>query len=339
MRHIRIQVAIVVVLGLLGISGVGRSALAQTNAGPDLTGSWASINHEDALERRDGPFLVDYLGIPFTEEGRELALATSVSRFQTIERQCQMWPPDYIVFGPQGIKVWSTNDPITGALIAYHIGAIEDRTEMAIWMDGRPHPSAGAPHTRAGFWTGGWKGNTLITRTTHVKAGIIRRNGAQHSDQATYTTYFTRHGDRMTITQFIKDPFYLTEPLVISKDFQLNQTNAAQLPIGPPCVAGYEGTPVAVPHYLPGKNESQDDLLNAYAIPREAALGGAETAYPEYRKKLKPVYVRPAKCLRNCFGPGADPTAAPPRGGAGAPGGQRGGDASAPATTPAPSQR
>lgn len=320
----RIHTAVVVALGLLGIASAGRLAFAQASPpGPDLTGSWGSINHEDALERGQGPFLVDYLGIPFNEEGRALALSTSLSRFQTIERQCQLWPPDYIVIGPQGLKIWTTNDQVSGAVIAYHIGAIEDRAELVIWMDGRSHPSAEAPHTRAGFSTGQWKGNTLIVRTTHVKAGIIRRNGAQHSDEATYTTYFTRHGDRMTATVFIRDPFYLTEPLVISKSLQLNQANNAQSPIGVPCVAGYEGTSAeAVPHYLPGQNDALDDLPKAYAIPREAALGGAETMYPEFRKKIKDAYVRPERCLRNCGGPagrGGGPPPPPPQGGAPAP--------------------
>ena len=42
--------------------------------------------------------------------------------------------------------------------------------------------------------------------TTHMKAGILRRNGAPHSDQATMTTRFFRHGDIMTVTARIDDP-------------------------------------------------------------------------------------------------------------------------------------
>jgi len=33
---------------------------------------------------------------------------------------------------------------------------------------------------------------------------------------------------------------------------------------------------------------------------REVVLGGAETLYPAYRKKLKDTYVAPAKCPANC---------------------------------------
>ena len=33
---------------------------------------------------------------------------------------------------------------------------------MTIWMDGRPQPSKYAEHTRGGFTTGRWEGNTLV---------------------------------------------------------------------------------------------------------------------------------------------------------------------------------
>ena len=46
-------------------------ALAQI----DLSGSWASKNHEDALERGAGPNPDDFAGIPFNESGRAKALS------------------------------------------------------------------------------------------------------------------------------------------------------------------------------------------------------------------------------------------------------------------------
>ena len=50
------------------------------------------------------------------------------------------------------------------------------RADRTIWMDGRPHPSKYAPHTWAGFTTGEWRGSTLVTTTTHLKWGWVRRN-------------------------------------------------------------------------------------------------------------------------------------------------------------------
>jgi hypothetical protein len=45
-----------------------------------------------------------------------------------------------------------------------------------------------------------------------------------------------------------------------------------------------------------------DELTKLYNIPREAALGGAETMYPAYREKIKDKFTIPAKCQRNCGG-------------------------------------
>lgn len=291
---------IVVAAALVGLLGAGRSASAQVPFGQsDLSGSWSPVLQEDSLIRFAGPTIVDYLGLPFNEEGRALALATAVSRHATIERQCQLWPQHYLSTGPFGMKIWNDLDPMSGMPVAWHIGAWEDRAETVIWMDGRPHPPAEAMHTRGGFWTGKWRGQTLTTTATHMKAGNLRRNGAQMSDQSTLTSHFIRHGDQMTVVMFVEDPVYLTEVMAVSTDYTLD-SNGVTSAIGPPCVASFEGVAYdAVEHYLPGANPFVDDLT-VYGIPRDAALGGAEGMYPEYRKKLKAAYVRPEKCVRNC---------------------------------------
>src|SRR6188474_2545301 len=82
-----------IAIALVCVSVVmSRTASAQT----DLAGSWASINHEDALERGAGPYQVDYTGIPMNEEGRAKGLSYSASQFSMLERQCAFWPPHYI---------------------------------------------------------------------------------------------------------------------------------------------------------------------------------------------------------------------------------------------------
>jgi hypothetical protein len=42
----------------------------------------------------------------------------------------------------------------------------------------------------------------------------------------------------------------------------------------------------AVPSFLPGANPSLEDFAAAHQLPLEATRGGADTMYPEYRKKL-----------------------------------------------------
>jgi len=46
-----------------------------------------------------------------------------------------------------------------------------------------------------------------------------------------------------------------------------------------------------------------DEMMKLYNIPREAALGGAETMYPAFRDKLKEKFMIPPRCTRNCGAP------------------------------------
>lgn len=257
-----------------------RTAAAQM----EITGSWAARNHE--FLTGDG-LPVDFTGIPLTEEGRIRALSYSESQLSMLERQCQGWPPFYFVQGPFGLKISSETDPLKGNVISYTIGAWEDRPAITIWMDGRPHPSQYAEHTRAGFTTGKWEGNTLVTYTTHIKAGFLRKTGAPSSDQATMTARFYRHGDILTVLAIVEDPIYLAQPFLVSRSFQVSATPMS--PIGPPCVSAYEGnTGETAPHYAPEKNPFVDEMTEKYGVPRDAAIGKPETLYPEYRKKISP---------------------------------------------------
>ena len=252
------------------------------HAQAEITGSWAARNHE--VLAGDG-LPVDFTGIPLNEEGRIRALSYSESQLSMVERQCQGWPAFYFVQGPFGLKIWSETDPLKGSVISYTIGAWEDRAPITIWMDGRPHPSRNAEHTRSGFTTGKWEGSTLVAYTTHMKAGFLRKTGAPSSDEATMTTRFYRHGDIMTVLAIIEDPIYLAEPWILSRSFQLS---AAPLsPIGPPCITTSEATErETAPHYLPEKNPFVDELTMKYGVPRDAAIGKPETLYPEYLKKM-----------------------------------------------------
>jgi hypothetical protein len=178
-----------------------------------------------------------------------------------------------------------------------------DRDVTTIWVDGRPHPSPNAPHTYGGFTTGVWEGDTLTTYTTHMKASMIRRNGAPVSDQATMTMHIFRHGDLLTIRAVMEDPVYFSEPYVRSRVWELdpgvNLGNGVSSPCEPIAELPRADTGDVVPHYLPGKNPFVNELTEKHNIPVEAVLGGAETMYPEYRKKLTG-YVPPAICKRYC---------------------------------------
>jgi len=78
---------------------------------------------------------------------------------------------------------------------------------------------------------------------------------------------------------------YLTEPFIRTTDWQLDPDQQ----IAPyPCesVVEVERPLGVVPHHLPGTNPFLNEFADKYKIPAEAARGGAETMYPEYRLKI-----------------------------------------------------
>jgi hypothetical protein len=260
--------------------------------------------HQDWKLRLPGPDPVDYIGIPLNDAGRERALLFDYSIQGQPEHQCGYYTPFYQALGPQGMKMWSESDPVRGnQVVAWKINGFIDVDVATIWMDGRPHPPERGFHPFAAFTTGTWEGNVLVTRTTHMKEGYVRRNGSPSSDRATMTQHFVRHGDYLTIMTRIEDPVYLSEPYVVSRIWQLNPqmtlatTPSACEPISE--VARFDA-PGIVPHFLPGKNPFVNEVAGYYKIPVETVLGGAETMYPEYRKTLKGKYKRPAECTRYC---------------------------------------
>jgi hypothetical protein len=284
----------------------------------DLTGTWAKKSQNDNGNAREQ---VDFLGMPLSADGRAKALSYNIASLSATERQCQMYTPFYLFVGPFSLQITSDLDPITQKLVAWKIAGWIDRDVTTIWMDGRPRPSEFAPHPHGGFTSGQWEGDTLTAVATHFKLGDMKRHRAMSSDRATLTYRFTRHGDLLTVTGILEDPVYLAEPYVLTEMFKLDP-NANLLPLTA-CepieeLPSLHQNPGLVPHYLPGKNPFVNEATGHYNIPLEAVLGGPETMYPEYRKKLKDTYVMPPPCKEGCGGPPAPPAApagrgAPPR--------------------------
>ena len=87
---------------------------------------------------------------------------------------------------------------------------------------------------------------------------VLRRTAARKADRATLTEHFVRHGNVLTHISIVTDPVYLTEPLIKTQNFGLNDRvqngNGAWLW---PCeyVDEVANRPQGVvPNYLVGKN-------------------------------------------------------------------------------------
>jgi len=285
----------------------------------DFSGSWVPLYHEDLPDRIPGPELGDYLGLPLNDAARLRADSYDADRISVVpEYQCRPHSADYSMRGLANMRVDTIRDPVTQRAIAFHTRITFQEMERTVWLDGRPHPSEYAPHTWQGFSTGTWNDNMLDIYTTHLKESYLKRNGVPRSDKATFTEHWVRHGNYLTVATVVTDPAFLTEPLVRTQTWVLDPGQVIARDI---CETVAEVPKAAdyVPNHLPGTNPFLHEVADWYGLPYDATRGGAETLYPEYRKKMsKPEHARD-RCERYCSC-GAEgqvclsPTAAPPPG-------------------------
>ena len=259
---------------------------ARTLIPPDIAGEWRLENSEDDTTAQ--PPLGDYTGIPFNEAGRMRSDTTAESIWGTPEYQCRPHSAPHQWRGLGGARILKEQDPLTREVKAYHIQFMRS-LDRPVFMDGRPHPPAWAPHTWTGFSTGEWIGNTLKVTTTHLKDGYLKRGGPQTSDMYSMTEFITRHGDVMTIITVIDDPIYMDEPYVHSTTYAYDPTASVAHEVCNSSAFAENGGSNRhwVPHFLPGENHARDEWLkDENWFPAPAALGGVKTIYPEYRGTL-----------------------------------------------------
>ncbi|HEY6612879.1 MAG TPA: hypothetical protein VIZ32_00125 [Vicinamibacterales bacterium] len=257
----------------------------------DLSGYWAPTLHEDLMERGAGSEIADFGGFPLNEAGRLWALSYDPSRVTLRHHQCEAYLAPYQMRALGNFRIWEERESHTQRLLAIHVWAQTTEGHRIIWMDGRPHPPAWAPHTFRGFSTGQFVGNALVVSTTHMKNGALRRgNGVPQSDQATLTEYFVRHSDHLTNVTVVTDPVFLSEPIVRSNDYY-------RQPVDPGAwlYACDDGEQIldrpadAVPHYLFGQQPYAREFSGRYKLPLAASLLGGVTMYPELGARLRTV--------------------------------------------------
>ena len=251
----------------------------------DLSGAWQPAPAEEAL---GNPDLVDYTGLPINDAARQWALSWDPDRLGLSEHQCQVHTAAYIYGGPHRLRIWEERDPQTQDLVAIRNYISTYEQNRTIWMDGRPHPPEYAAHTWMGFSTGKWEGNILTAYTTHLKQGWDRRNGVPSSDKITLTEHFIRHGNQLTHVSVVTDLIYLTEPLVKTQVYSSAANSEGNWLWPCEYVEELPGTPRSMVHsYMPGQNPFLTEFAAKNQIPLDAALGGPQTMYPEFRDRMK----------------------------------------------------
>ena len=119
----------------------------------------------------------------------------------SVSRVCL--PPSivYSMQGPFPMEIHQATELIVVRLEYYDLVRV-------IFMDGRPHLPASAPHTKVGDSIGRWEGGTLVVDTTHLSESTITNNGLNHSDNVHMIERFWLSADGKTLMarQEFEDP-------------------------------------------------------------------------------------------------------------------------------------
>lgn len=291
---------------LAAACSAGLMYAAVAPAQVDLSGQWVLESTQDAIKYDEGPLTDMFAGIPLNDAGKQAGVTYPGDEGQELNRQCQPWPTHYLLMGPWGGRFAAVRNA-QGQLVAWTLNSpAYDRLPITIWMDGRAAPPPLALHTFGGFNTGKWEGATLVVSTSQLKDAYLERNGLPSSNKETDTFFFTRHGDEMTLMAVINDPVYLEAPWVLARTLKLLSAGSElRDPIlycmPAEVLAGFtDGYHSAIE--LPPREAQQAAFMQKkYDLPPEATLGGAETMYPEFAKKLDKEYKIPtAYCSLYC---------------------------------------
>ena len=271
---------------------VGTRTLAQGppaaggGARTDIAGDWAQVNNEDQPHRAPGPELGDYTGLPLNDADRQKAEAWDATILSQPERQAQAHPAQYWMRGPgPALRILKILDPVTQVQVAYSVAGGFGRADRVVWLDGRPHPSDYSEHTWDGYSTGVWVEGQLVVTTTHMKQGVIQRNGSATSPYGVMTEHWFRHNDLMSMFSSVNDPIFLEEPMVRTQTWRWNPNG--NMAFGNPFESVDElgDKPLGwVPFFAMGT--MQTEYATVHNIPLKATLGGKDSLYPEFQLKI-----------------------------------------------------
>lgn len=182
-------------------SGFWSVRFEQTPSGRDmidqLPANAAFINDSGAGELGKD----DFAGLKLTKRGKEEVRNYNYQDELKIENTCVDPSVIYYMQSPFPMEIYQGRDMMVFKMEYFDMVRI-------IFMDGRSHPPADAPHTKSGHSIGHWEGNTLVVDTTHISSGTIMNNGLNHSENIHMVERYRMSGDGETLwaTQVYDDP-------------------------------------------------------------------------------------------------------------------------------------
>jgi hypothetical protein len=185
----------------------------------DLSGYW---NREGDADNGYSREVVDLLGMPVSADGRAKALSYDIASLSATERQCQMYPPTYLLTGPsaQNLERAGSDHAEAAGLEDRRLG----RPRRHDHLDGRPariRRSTRRTRTAASRPAGG-RATASSPSPPTSRWATSSGTSASAATAPRFTYRFTRYGDLLTVTGILEDPVYLAEPYVLTEIFKLN---------------------------------------------------------------------------------------------------------------------
>jgi hypothetical protein len=122
---------------------------------------------------------------------------------QELKRENTCVPPSVVFYmqAPFPMEIYQGRDLIVLKMEYFDMVRV-------VFLDGRPHPPESAPHSRSGFSTGRWDGDTLVVETSHIEPGTFMNNGFSHSAHIKLSERFrlSPDGNTLWLTQVYEDP-------------------------------------------------------------------------------------------------------------------------------------
>jgi hypothetical protein len=214
--------------------GAGPAAPAPTaraSAPKDFTGYWVSTVTEHWHLRMLMPPKGDYAMLPLNPEARKMADAYDAAKDAAEGNQCKSYGPPALMRIPGRIYLhWADDNTL-------QLDADSGTQTRTFRFGNAPAPAGQAAewqgYSRASFEGLSARGRgaptkgtgQLRVRTTQMKSGYLRKNGAPYSENATLEEYFDTftepNGDSwLVVTAIITDPKYLTGPYASTVPFK-----------------------------------------------------------------------------------------------------------------------
>jgi hypothetical protein len=122
---------------------------------------------------------------------------------QELKRENTCVPPSVVFYmqAPFPMEIYQGRDLIVLKMEYFDMVRV-------VFLDGRPHPPDSAPHSKSGFSTGHWDGDTLVVETSHIEPGTFMNNGFSHSAHIKLSERFrlSPDGNTLWLTQVYEDP-------------------------------------------------------------------------------------------------------------------------------------